>query len=189
MESSVTTAAASPGSDAADPPSAWHRLKHPATQRGPRGSVLVRHAPPAAGRSTPIQVSQVIREARTAAVLPVVLYNGAEPWTAAREMGELIALAGRWLAPYQPAQRYYVLDARRVAADDLPRRNLLRAVVGEPDHLQGRGVAYADDPGPWQDSWRRSVLSSDGLAAFGSAATPPLRSWPRRPTGHCGRAA
>ena len=69
MESSVTTAAASPGSDAADPPSAWHRLKHPATQRGPRGSVLVRHAPPAAGRPTPIQVSQVIREARTAAVL------------------------------------------------------------------------------------------------------------------------
>ena len=67
---------------------------------------------------------------RLPAVLPVVLYNGAEPWTAAREMGELIAPAGRWLAPYQPAQRYYVLDARRVAADDLPRRNLLRAVVG-----------------------------------------------------------
>ena len=67
---------------------------------------------------------------RLPAVLPVVLYNGAEPWTAAREMGELIAPAGRWLAPYQPAQRYYVLDARRVAADDLPRRNLLRGVVG-----------------------------------------------------------
>ena len=67
---------------------------------------------------------------RLPAVLPVVLYNGAQPWTAAREMGELIAPVGRWLAPYQPAQRYYVLDARRVAADDLPRRNLWRAVVG-----------------------------------------------------------
>ena len=62
--------------------------------------------------------------------LPAVLYNGAEPWTAVREMGELIAPAGPWLAPYQPAQRYYVLDVRRVAADDLPRRNLLRAVAG-----------------------------------------------------------
>ena len=67
---------------------------------------------------------------RLPAVLPVVLYNGAEPWTAVREMGELIAPAGPWLAPYQPAQRYYVLDVRRVAADDLPRRNLLRAVAG-----------------------------------------------------------
>ena len=63
-------------------------------------------------------------------VFPVVLYNGAQPWTAAREMGELMAPAGAWLMPYQPGQRYHVLDVRRVAADDLPRRNLLRAVVG-----------------------------------------------------------
>ena len=36
---------------------------------------------------------------------------------------------GRWLAPYQPAQRYYLLDLRHLAADDLPYRNLLRVVV------------------------------------------------------------
>ena len=44
------------------------------------------------------------------AVLPIVLYHGVAPWTAAREMGELIAPVGPWLAPFQPRQGYYVLD-------------------------------------------------------------------------------
>ena len=67
---------------------------------------------------------------RLPAVLPVVLYNGAGPWTAAREMGELIAPSGPWLAPFQPAERYHLLDLKRVPTDDLPRANLLRAVAG-----------------------------------------------------------
>ena len=66
---------------------------------------------------------------RLPALLPVVLYNGTEPWTAAAELRALIAPVGRWLAPYQPAQRYCLLDLQRVAADDLPYRNLLRAVA------------------------------------------------------------
>ena len=66
---------------------------------------------------------------RLPAVLPVVLYNGTEPWTAAPEMRALMTAVGPWLAPYQPAQRYCLLDLRRVAADDLPYRNLLRAVA------------------------------------------------------------
>ena len=45
---------------------------------------------------------------RLPAVLPVVLYNGTEPWTAAPDMGSLITPVGPWLAPYQPAQRYYL---------------------------------------------------------------------------------
>ena len=66
---------------------------------------------------------------RLPAVLPVVLYNGSKPWTAATDLRPLITPVGPWLAPYQPAQRYYLLDLRRVAADDLPYRNLLRAVA------------------------------------------------------------
>ena len=66
---------------------------------------------------------------RLPAVLPVVLYNGTEPWTAAADMRALITPVGPWLAPYQPAQRYWLLDLQRVAADDLPYRNLLRAVA------------------------------------------------------------
>ncbi|MDE0229640.1 MAG: hypothetical protein OXJ62_12385 [Spirochaetaceae bacterium] len=62
--------------------------------------------------------------------LPTVLYNGSEPWTAVRDVGELIEPAGGWLAPFQPAQRYYLLDVQRAVAGELPRGNLLRAVAG-----------------------------------------------------------
>ena len=63
------------------------------------------------------------------AVLPVVRYNGESPWTAAVEVGELITAAGSSLAPYQPSQRYLVLDERRMQDDDLPSGNLVTAVV------------------------------------------------------------
>ena len=63
------------------------------------------------------------------AVLPVVLYNGESPWTAAVEVGELITTVGMSLAPYQPSQRYLVLDERRMQDDDLPSGNLVTAVV------------------------------------------------------------
>ena len=63
-------------------------------------------------------------------VLPIVLYNGDAPWTAALEMRELIAEATGALSPYQPSQRSLLLDERHVAVDDLPLRNLTRAVVG-----------------------------------------------------------
>ena len=62
-------------------------------------------------------------------VLPVVLYNGVPPWRAVRDVGDLIAPAGPALSPYQPAQRYAVVDERRVREDDLPLGNLMTAVV------------------------------------------------------------
>ena len=63
-------------------------------------------------------------------VLPLVLYNGATRWRAALEVTELITPVGPSLAPYQPRQRYLLLDERRVEEDDLPSRNLMKAVVG-----------------------------------------------------------
>ena len=62
-------------------------------------------------------------------VLPVVLYNGAPPWRAARDVSDLIAAVGPSLAPYQPSQRYVVLDERHVRDHDVPERNLMAAVV------------------------------------------------------------
>ena len=62
-------------------------------------------------------------------VLPVVLYNGATPWKAAVDVRELISTVGSALAPYQPSQRYLVLDERHVGDDDLPRDNLMAAVI------------------------------------------------------------
>ena len=55
-------------------------------------------------------------------VLPVVLYNGARPWRAAREMGDLIAAVGPELARYQSAQRYHVVDERHFGGGRSPER-------------------------------------------------------------------
>ena len=67
---------------------------------------------------------------RLPAVLPVVLYTGEARWRAAVEVGELIAPVGPELAPYQPSQRYLVVDERHAGAEDLPGRNLMGAVLG-----------------------------------------------------------
>ena len=63
-------------------------------------------------------------------VLPVVLYNGRRPWTASVEMTDLVAVGSDLLAPYQPSQRYYLLDGARVADADLPADNLVSALIG-----------------------------------------------------------
>ena len=63
-------------------------------------------------------------------VLPVVIYNGRQPWTAPVEMRALAAGGSEPLAPYQPSQRYYLLDGARVADADLPAGNLVSALIG-----------------------------------------------------------
>ena len=70
------------------------------------------------------------RPGRWPPVLPVVLYNGDAPWSAALEMRDLIAPVPEPLASCQPSQRSFLLDERRVVVDDLPLDNLVRAVVG-----------------------------------------------------------
>ena len=63
-------------------------------------------------------------------VLPVVFYNGRPRWTAPVEMRDLIAEVSEELAPYQPSQRYYLLDGARMSDADLPRDNLVSALIG-----------------------------------------------------------
>ena len=63
-------------------------------------------------------------------VLPVVIYNGRRPWTAPVEMTDLVATGGDLLAPYQPSQRYYLLDGAREADAELPAGNLVSALIG-----------------------------------------------------------
>ena len=62
-------------------------------------------------------------------VLPVVLYNGDSPWRPATEMRELIAAPPPALAPCQPSQRHFVLDERRVRAEELKLHELTLAVA------------------------------------------------------------
>ena len=66
---------------------------------------------------------------RLPSVLPVVLYNGTTPWKAVEEVSELIQPANEAPGSYRPWLRYHVLDERHVDADDLPRRNLVTAVI------------------------------------------------------------
>ena len=63
-------------------------------------------------------------------VLPVVIYNGRGSWTARTEVSELVAGGGGELSPYQPSQRYYLLDEARLADGDLPAGNLVSALIG-----------------------------------------------------------
>ena len=60
----------------------------------------------------------------------MVLYNGETRWKAAVEVRKLISPVGPELAPYQPSQRYIVLDERNIEDDALPRNSLMTAVVG-----------------------------------------------------------
>ena len=62
-------------------------------------------------------------------VLPIVVYNGRRPWTAASDVSELVASSDPVLAPYQPSQRYFLLDEGRAAREGLPRGNLVSALI------------------------------------------------------------
>ena len=63
-------------------------------------------------------------------VLPVVIYNGRQPWTVPVDVAELIASGrGGSLARYQPSQLYFLLDEGRVSGPDLPSGNLVSALI------------------------------------------------------------
>ncbi len=79
-------------------------------------------------------------------VLPVVLYNGRRRWTAPVEMADLVATGDAMLAPYQPSQRYYLLDAGRMSDADLPPDNLVSALVGLEKARDAAGLGGALKP-------------------------------------------
>ena len=78
-------------------------------------------------------------DGRLPPVLPIVLYNGRDRWSAPVEVGDLIAPVKEALARYQPSQRYFVLDEGRLKEDDLSGRNLVSALV----KLETSGTAEA----------------------------------------------
>ena len=106
------------------------------------------------------------RPGRWPPVLPVVLYNGDAPWTGALEMRDLVAPVPGALWPYQPSQRSQrslLLDERRIAVDDLPLGNLMRAVVG---FEQSRTPADLARVAEALRGWLRSEEDSDLGRAF-----------------------
>ena len=52
-------------------------------------------------------------------VLPVVIYNGGKPWSAAQDVAELLPPLSGPLSRYQPRQSYFLLDAGQVSEEAL----------------------------------------------------------------------
>lgn len=76
-----------------------------------------------------IRTRQLSSTGRLPPVLPIVLYNGADPWNTARALDDLIELALPVLHQYRPQQVYFLIDEQRIAEqDNLPRRNLSAAL-------------------------------------------------------------
>ncbi len=123
---------------------------------------------------------------RLPAVLPIVLYNGEARWRAAVEVGELIAPVGPELAPYQPSQRYHVVDERHVGAEDLPASNLMAAVLGleqsrtpgDVVRVAGRLVEWLRDPrdGELKRAFTDWVWRLAGQFTPGDAEPAPVRT-------------
>lgn len=91
-------------------------------------------------------------------VLPIVLYNGEEPWWAASELSELIESSGQETDLYFPRLRYRVIDEGRYRSEDLDaresavaelfrlersreRKEVLRGIDRLGELLQGEGDA------------------------------------------------
>ena len=133
-------------------------------------------------------------------VLPIVLYNGSNEWSAPVEVGDLIAPAGEALAPFQPSQRYFLLDEGRWGKDDLPGRNLVSALVGMETSATAEALSEAAEAlsGWLRDSgddelrrafaeWLRQVssrrfgegapLAADALEGGGAMLAERVQEW------------
>jgi len=76
-----------------------------------------------------IRSAQLTRDGRLPPVLPMVLYNGAKPWDAPQEIGELIVEVPLGLERYRPRLRYCLLDESRFSDAELaPLKNLAAAL-------------------------------------------------------------
>ncbi len=62
-------------------------------------------------------------------VLPIVIYNGRKPWTAAQDVAELLSPIRGPLSRYQPRQSYFLLDEGRVPEDLLHTGGLAAQLV------------------------------------------------------------
>ena len=108
-------------------------------------------------------------QGRLPLVLPVVLYNGDTPWTAARQVEELIQPADGPLASNRPSQRHHLVDERHMAVDDLPQSNLVTAVVpgtepfrGRPRRSRGNVAEVSAKSGRCREAGIRRLDAGDG---------------------------
>ena len=112
-------------------------------------------------------------------VLPIVLHHGPGRWTATVDVAGLAAPCGAFLAPYQPAQRYFLLDVGGYTDAPLPHgRNLVAALIRLE---RNRGRADVDAVLGALDEW----LSESGNEGLRRAVGEWMRQVyaPGRPAG------
>ena len=95
-------------------------------------------------------------------VLPIVLYHGKERWTAAKDVAGLSAPPGEHLAPYQPSQRYFLVDVGGYTGVLPESRNLVAALIRLEHSLGPHELAAVFDKlaewlsGPEHEGLRRA---------------------------------
>jgi len=95
---------------------------------------------------------KLTRDSKLPPVLTVVLYNGAEEWTAPTGVGELIGLpADSPLWPWQPQACYYLLAMRKCPEEPLKQRDNLATLLVRLERKQTREeyAALLDDVIDW----------------------------------------
>ena len=127
-------------------------------------------------------------DGRLPPVLPIVVYNGRPRWSAPEEMGETVAAVGSGFAPFQPRQRYLLIDEHALRAEDLPRGNVVSAqialeqgsVAALPPVLRElsdllAGPRYASLRRGFAE-WTRQVVERSRTASGDSALAGALRA-------------
>ena len=147
---------------------------------GEREGLAPSHEEPSAGEREGL-APRMKKAGHLPPVLPVLLYNGESRWTAARDVRDLIAPTGPFLAAFQPSQRYLLLDVRHAKADyagkltsavalleqsgtgeDLIEvAGLLAALLGDPDHEE---PSAGEREGPCPSHEEPSAGEREGLA-------------------------
>ncbi|MBK5915547.1 Rpn family recombination-promoting nuclease/putative transposase [Rhodocyclus purpureus] len=91
-----------------------------------------------------IKRKEVSTPSKLPPVFPVVIYNGEVPWTAQRDVADLIESLSGGLDAYRPSIRYHVLDEGRVTdlAEDNTVSDVIRLETG-PDTEQLQRVIAA----------------------------------------------
>jgi predicted transposase YdaD len=112
-----------------------------------------------------IKTKVVTNEDLLPPIFPIVVYNGEHPWTANRELTDLIEPYAKGLQAYCPSQRYFLLDEGRIPEAELKQADSTLAEIirlessPEPQALRaiiGRLIKRLKDPE--YDSLRRALV-------------------------------
>ena len=98
-----------------------------------------------------IKAKQVLPQRKLPPVLPIVLYNGDAPWTAATNISELIPKVPGLVAQFLPSLQYLLIEENRYAGTDLASmQNLVAAMMRlQRPHSQAEVLEVIDLLNRW----------------------------------------